>query len=49
MKLLEDSTRINDRDCIRFVPKTVEKTYIRIINGSGCWSYVERIFSKIFN
>lgn len=38
--MLEDATRANGKDCIKFVPRTNEDTYIRIINGSGCWSYV---------
>ena len=40
MKLVEDQTRIGDRDCIKFVPRTVETTYIRVINDTGCYSYV---------
>ena len=33
-------TKINSEPCIKFVPKTNEPTYIKIINGSGCYSYV---------
>ena len=41
MKLIEDSTRIEDRDCIKFVPKTNEISFLRIMNNlGGCWSYV---------
>ncbi|CAF0958500.1 unnamed protein product [Brachionus calyciflorus] len=40
MKLIEDQTRINHRDCIKFVPRSTEATYLRIFNGQGCWSYV---------
>ncbi|CAF0998878.1 unnamed protein product [Brachionus calyciflorus] len=41
IKMLEDSTRGNSKHyCIKLVPRTTEETYIRVINGSGCWSYV---------
>ena len=40
MKLVEDLTRVGNKDCIRFVPKTFEKTYIRIYSGGGCSSFV---------
>jgi len=40
LKAIEDRTRINGRDCIRFVSRTSEPTYIQVIRGSGCWSYV---------
>ena len=40
MRLIEDQTRINGRDCIKFVPRTTEATYLRFHSGSGCWSYV---------
>lgn len=40
MRLIEDQTRINGKDCIRFVPRSSESTYLRIHNGQGCWSYV---------
>ncbi|CAF0895916.1 unnamed protein product [Brachionus calyciflorus] len=40
MRLIEDQTRINGKDCIRFVPRGNEATYLRIFNGQGCWSYV---------
>jgi hypothetical protein len=26
--------------CIRFVQRTNQATYLQIIKGSGCWSYV---------
>ena len=42
MRLIEDQTRINGIDCIKFVPRTTEATYLRIFNGQGCWSYVGR-------
>jgi len=40
MRLIEDQTRINGKDCIKFVPRNNEATYLRIFNGQGCWSYV---------
>jgi hypothetical protein len=44
MKLIEDSTRgPSGKDCIKFVPRTAEQGYIRIMNHlNGCWSYVGR-------
>ena len=42
LKLIEDLTRVNNGDCIRFVPRTIEETYIKVFSGSGCWSYVGR-------
>jgi hypothetical protein len=40
LKLIEDSTRINGKDCIKFVPHTFEDTFIKIISDAGCYSYV---------
>jgi hypothetical protein len=40
MRLIEDQTRINYVDCIKFVPRTTEKSYIKIFSEQGCWSYV---------
>ncbi|CAF0872389.1 unnamed protein product [Brachionus calyciflorus] len=42
MKIIEDQTRVNGKDCIKFVPRSSEATYLRIFNGQGCWSYVGR-------
>lgn len=43
MKLIEDSTRVNGKDCIKFVPKTTENNFLRIMNNlGGCWSAVGR-------
>ena len=44
MKLIEDSTRsVDGKDCIKFVPRTTEQGYLRIMNHlNGCWSYVGR-------
>jgi hypothetical protein len=27
-------------NCVRFVPRTTQANYIRIISGQGCWSYI---------
>jgi hypothetical protein len=41
MKQIEDSTRVNGKDCIKFVPRTNEKSYIIIHDGQqGCSSDV---------
>ena len=41
MRLIEDSTRLNGKDCIKFVPKTNEVTFLRFhAVGPGCWSMV---------
>ena len=43
MKYLEDMTRINGRDCIKFVPHTVEEDWVHVFPGEGCYSNVGRI------
>jgi hypothetical protein len=41
MKQIEEATRLNGKDCIRFVPRTTEKSYIIIHDGEqGCSSDV---------
>ena len=40
MRLIEDQTRVNGKDCVKFSPRTNEATYLRFHSGSGCWSYV---------
>ena len=40
MTLIEDQTRINGNDCIKFVPRTNQANYINIQSISGCYSYV---------
>ena len=40
LKIVEDRTRVGDRDCIKFARRTNELTYLTVIRGSGCWSYV---------
>lgn len=33
----------NAKTCIRFVPRSNEADYVRIINGGGCYSYVGKV------
>jgi hypothetical protein len=41
LKLIEDRTRVGTRDCIKFIPRTTEATYIEVYNSNdGCWSYI---------
>lgn len=42
MKLIQDQTRQNGIDCIKFVPRSNEGTYLKIGSQTGCWSYVGR-------
>ncbi|CAF1088276.1 unnamed protein product [Didymodactylos carnosus] len=45
MKRIEDQTN----NCIRFVQKTsADRTWIKIVNGQGCWSYFGKPFSNGF-
>ncbi|XP_071519339.1 astacin-like isoform X1 [Panulirus ornatus] len=40
-EILRGMQEIEEKTCIRFVPRTSEANYIQIfITGSGCWSYV---------
>lgn len=48
MKYVEDATRVNGRDCIKFVPYTNEQSWVRVFPGAGCYSYVGR-FSEFLN
>ena len=47
MKLIEDSTRIDGKDCIKFVQRRIERNYLRIINEDGCWSYLGKVFPGV--
>ena len=40
MKIVEDRTRIGDRDCIKFGRRQNEDNYVSVIRGGGCWSWV---------
>jgi len=40
MRTIEEKSRVGGRDCIKFVPRTSQANYIRIVNGSGCSSFV---------
>lgn len=41
MRRMENLTRVNNRPCIRFRPKTdQDDIFITIQNGSGCSAYV---------
>lgn len=42
MKTIEDQTRKNGKDCIKFVPRGSEKPYFKFVNKHGCYSYVGR-------
>jgi meprin B len=44
MKLIEDGTRINGKNCITFTPRTNQGTYIKFIRGNGCYSYIGKKF-----
>jgi len=44
MRTMEEKTRRDDgRECIKFVPRTNQLNYIRIVNGSGCSSNVGQL------
>lgn len=40
---IQDQTRVGTRSCITFQPRTNQANYVRIIKGSGCYSYVGKI------
>ena len=40
MRLIEDQTRIQGRDCIKFIPWTNQPNFLHIQSLGGCWSYV---------
>ena len=45
MRIIEISTGGDGKNCIKFVPRSTETTFLRIYNGNGCWSYVGRRFT----
>ncbi|KAL1471433.1 hypothetical protein MTO96_039922, partial [Rhipicephalus appendiculatus] len=34
---------IESKTCVRFVPRTTQRDYVSIFNGSGCYSFVGRV------
>lgn len=42
MQYLEDVTRVNGKDCIKFVPKTNERNWVEVHQNGGCSSFVGR-------
>lgn len=40
LKKVEDRTRIENRDCVKFVSRTNELTYLNVVRENGCWSYI---------
>lgn len=49
MKAIEDQTRRNGLDCIRFIPRANERPYLNFVNKHGCYSYVGRQSYGIFS
>ena len=43
MKMIEDRTRIGNRNCITFKKQTTEKNYLKILNGVGCDSLIGKL------
>ncbi len=43
LRLLENSTKIGDKYCVKIVPRTTERDYVRVYAGGGCSSYIGRI------
>ncbi|XP_035213661.1 astacin-like metalloprotease toxin 5 [Stegodyphus dumicola] len=41
--ILRGMKNYHDKTCVKFVPRTVEKDYIRIFSGQGCYSNVGKI------
>jgi len=42
MRKIEEQTN----NCIKFVPRTNQATWVRIYAGTGCWSYMGRLYSS---
>jgi hypothetical protein len=43
MQMIEHQTRLNGKDCVKFVKRTndgEQRNYLRIQGGLGCWSHV---------
>ena len=43
---VEELTRTDSGQCIKFVPHSIEDTFIRIINDTGCYSFVSLEFKQ---
>jgi Astacin (Peptidase family M12A) len=41
--LIREFGAIEEKTCIRFIPKTDEEDFIDIIDGGGCWSWLGRL------
>ncbi|GIY10626.1 astacin-like metalloprotease toxin 1 [Caerostris darwini] len=41
--ILEGMKNYHDHTCVRFVPRTTEKDYVKIFLGQGCYSAVGRV------
>jgi len=37
---------LSDVSCVKFVPRTNQRDYVRIFNGNGCFSSVGRVFNE---
>ena len=46
MKMIEDQTRVNGRNCITFKARSNEASYVHIYNGQGCNSYVGKLYAN---
>ncbi len=46
MEIVERQTRIDGRDCIRFIERTSQSNWVRIINDRGCYSMVGRLIRR---
>ena len=45
MKMIEDQTKLKNRDCIKFI-ESEKNDYLYIHSGTGCWSQVGRVKGK---
>jgi hypothetical protein len=46
MEMVERQTRIDGRDCIKFIERTSQSNWVRIINDRGCYSMVGRLIRR---
>merc|ERR1712050_53757 len=41
LQMIQDAFKAyHDNTCVRFVERTTQANYVKVIKGSGCWSYV---------